>query len=393
MRTSKTLIILLSLMFSTNCFSNVSLPTIFSDGMVLQRNSEVSIWGWAKPGEIVSIVPSWSSDSLSTKVGKKGYWQLKLKTPDLREPQEITIKGYNTIKLKNVLLGEVWLVSGQSNMEWSPAAGIKGGEEAIAAANNRNIHFFTVANRTSEFPQQDLDGQWKESTPETMKYFSAVAYFFGKKLQEELDVPIGLINSTWGGTPAEAWTPSEVIENDSILKEANAELPNEEYGPQKAGLIYNAMIAPLIPYELAGVIWYQGESNTPNADTYKELFTSMINSWREKWEKPLPFLFAQIAPYDYGDNFSGVKIRDAQRRTLELPKTGMVMTSDIGNIHNIHPKNKIDVGHRFANLALAEVYGKDINAYAPNFESARTVGEKVIISLKHGEDAVDRQRK
>ncbi len=386
MQTSKTLIIILvSMIFSTNCFSNVSLPAIFSDGMVLQRNADVKIWGWAKPGEVVTIKPSWESDSLSTKVKKNGYWKLQLQTPDLREPQELVIKGYNTIRLENVLLGEVWLVSGQSNMEWSAAAGIEGGEAAIAAAKNPNIRFFTVANRTSEFPQQDLDGQWTESTPETMKYFSAVAYFFGKRLQEELDVPVGLINSTWGGTPAEAWTPSEVIENDPVLKKANDRLPNEQYGPQKAGLIYNSMIAPLVPYELAGVIWYQGESNTANADTYKELFSAMINSWREKWGKQLPFLFAQIAPFDYGDNFSGVKIRDAQRRTLELPKTGMVMTSDIGNIHNIHPKNKIDVGRRFANLALAEVYGKNIPAQAPLLASAQKSANKVIIKLDNSE--------
>ena len=381
-------------MLSTHCFSNVSLPAIFSDNMVLQRNSEVSIWGWAKPGEIVSIKPSWDSDSLSTKVGKNGFWKLGLKTPDLRGPQEIVIKGYNSIRLKNVLLGEVWLASGQSNMEWNAAAGIKGGEEAIAAAKNPNIRFFTVANRVADGPQNDLDGQWAESTPETMKNFSAVAYFFGKKLQEELDVPVGLINSTWGGTPAEVWMPSEVVTNDKDLSKAAKMLPDVEWGPRQPGLLYNAMIAPITNFEIAGILWYQGESNVENASYYEHIFSTLIEIWRQKWEKQLPFLFAQIAPYDYGDNFKGVTIRDAQRRTLKLPGTAMVMTSDIGNINNIHPRNKIDVGDRFANLALAEVYGKKIKAYAPSFASIKKYGKKLTLKLENAEGLhVDSQHK
>lgn len=385
MRTLKLSLILLSLMLSTDCFSNVSLPAIFSDNMVLQRNSKVSIWGWAKPGEIVQIEPSWKSDSLGTKVGKNGFWKLELETPDLREPQEIVIKGYNTIRLKNVLLGEVWLVSGQSNMEWSAAAGIEGGQKAISEAKNPNIRFFTVANRVADCPQQDLDGQWTESTPETMKNFSAVAYFFGKKLQEELDVPVGLINSTWGGTPAEVWMPYEAIENNEELAKAAKMLPDVEWGPRQPGLLYNAMIAPITQFDLKGILWYQGESNVDNADYYEHIFSTLINAWRQEWQKQLPFFFAQIAPYEYGDNFNGVKIRDAQRRTLKLPSTGMVMTSDIGNINDIHPRDKIDVGHRFANLALAEIYGKDLKAHAPVLTSAQKDGRKVILNLEHAE--------
>jgi sialate O-acetylesterase len=183
-------------MIPVDAFSNVSLPSIFSDNMVLQRNAEVKIWGWAKPGEVVKISTSWGNDTLQTRVGKNGNWEILLPTPDIRGPQEVTITGYNSLVLKNVLLGEVWLVSGQSNMEWTAAAGIDNAEAAIANAGNDQIRFFTALNRTATCPQQDLDGSWEASTPETMKNFSAVAYFFGKKINKEVGVPVGLINSS-----------------------------------------------------------------------------------------------------------------------------------------------------------------------------------------------------
>ena len=374
------------LMITVPSFPNVSLPEIFSDNMVLQRNADVKIWGWAKPGEEVRISTSWSDEIHKTKPDNSAYWEIVLPTPDIRGPQEISIKGYNEIVLKNVLLGEVWLVSGQSNMEWSADAGITNAEEAIAGAENPEIRFFSVVHRTAEDPQQDLEGSWVASTPQTMRYFSAVAYFFGKKLHEELDVPVGLINSSWGGTPAEVWIPSEEIEESERLFEAAALLPEVEYGPGEPGSIYNAMIAPLIPFEIAGVLWYQGESNTDNADYYEQIFSTLINSWREKWGTEMPFYYAQIAPYDYGDNYAGVKVRDAQRRVLSLPKTGMVMTSDIGNIKDIHPRNKLDVGLRFANLALAEVYEKEIkNAHAPLFTHAEADGRIVKVFFNNAE--------
>lgn len=374
---------LLFLMFTVEAFSNVSLPAIFSDDMVLQRNSKVKIWGWAKPGEVVKISTTWSTDTLETTVGKNGTWELLLSTPSLKGPQEVKITGYNTVVLKNVLLGEVWLVSGQSNMEWSAAAGIEGAEEAIAGAENPELRFFTVRHRTAPHPQQDLDGEWVASTPETMKHFSAVAYFFGKKLNEELDVPIGLIHSSWGGTAAEVWMPAEVIEENRKLSKAAEMLPNVEWGPQKPGLIYNAMIAPIIPFDIAGVLWYQGESNVDNADHYEQIFSTLINSWRQKWNTDFPFFYAQIAPYDYGDNFMGVKVRDAQRRVLKMPKTGMVMTSDIGDIKDIHPRNKKDVGLRFANLALEEVYEKETPAHFPLFERVEKKKNKLIIHFEN----------
>jgi sialate O-acetylesterase len=369
-----------------NCFPNVSLPAIFSDNMVLQRNSEVKIWGWAKPGEEVKIELSWSDIKLSSKADKNAYWEQTIKTSDLRGSQEIKITGYNEIVLRNVLLGEVWLVSGQSNMEWSAAAGLDNAAEAIAGAENPEIRFFQVAHRTANSKQQDLDGSWVSSTPETMKNFSAVAYFFGKKLNKELGVPIGLINSSWGGTPAEVWMPAEIIENSSELSKAASLLPSVEWGPRSSGSLYNAMIAPLIPFKIAGILWYQGESNTDNAKHYDVIFSTLIQSWRKNWEEEFPFLFAQIAPFNYGEGDAGVKIRDAQRRVLDLPKTGMVMTSDIGNINDIHPRNKLDVGLRFANIALADVYGKDLKAHPPLFDRIEGVnGKNLKVHFKNSE--------
>ncbi len=366
-------------------FSNVSLPSVFSDNMVLQRNARVKIWGWAKPGEDVNIKLSWSDEKFSTTADKNAGWEITITTPDIRGAQEIRISGYNEITLRNVLLGEVWLVSGQSNMEWSAGAGIDNAEEAIAGANQPDIRFFQVAHRTANDPQEDLDGSWVSSTPETMRNFSAVAYFFGKKINTEINVPVGLFNSSWGGTPAEVWMPAAIFEENEELEKAASLLPDDQWGPHLPGKIYNAMIAPLIPYKIAGILWYQGESNTANADHYKDIFSALIKSWRNKWKEELPFFYAQIAPFDYGEGYSGVKVRDAQREVLELPKTGMVMTSDIGNIHDIHPQNKLDVGLRFADLALAEVYGKDVKAHAPLVKHAEINGKEVKVYFDNEE--------
>ncbi|KKK94557.1 hypothetical protein LCGC14_2681650, partial [marine sediment metagenome] len=310
-----------------------------------------------------------------------------LKTPSGPGPYTITVKGYNTITLQNVLLGEVWIASGQSNMEWSASAGITNKEEAIANAKNANIRFFDVPRTSSQFPQDDLDAQWVESTPETMPSFSAIAYFFGKKLNSELNVPIGLIGSNWGGTPAEIWMPERLFTaNDSLAKAATL-LKEEQWGPSEPGRAYNGMIAPLTPYTIAGVIWYQGETNTSNAAYYEYTFSNLIKSWREAWDTDFPFYFAQIAPYDYGDNFSGVEVRDAQRRVLKVLNTGMVVLGDLGEDDNIHPKNKRAVGLRFANLALAKHYEKKILGESPLVDHVTQLkSNKVEVYFKNGKD-------
>lgn len=370
--------------FAAVAGANISLPEIFSDNMVLQRNSEVTFWGWAKTGEPVVISTGWNNAEVSTKADNQGNWKLVVKTPEAGGPFTIQIKGFNTITYKNVMIGEVWLCSGQSNMEWSASSGITNQQEEIVKANYPDIRFFQVYNSTATSPQNHCDGAWTECSPETMKSFSAIAYFFGQKLNGELGVPIGLINSSWGGTPAEAWMPEDVIQKDNFLREAAAKQKPVPWGPVETARLYNAMIAPLVPFRIAGALWYQGEGNTINSYAYKELLSALITGWRKAWNNEFPFYFAQIAPYKYGDNFSGVEVRDEQRQVLELENTGMVILSDIGDTLDIHPKNKKDAGLRFANMALNRHYKAiDVEDSGPLFQSVTYVNKKAVVVFSH----------
>jgi sialate O-acetylesterase len=257
-------------------------------------------------------------------------------------------------------------------------------QDEVAKATNTRIRFFQIPRTTSEFPQEDVKAKWVVCNPEDMKNFSAAGYFFGKKLQEGLNVSVGLINSSWGGTPAETWTPGELVENDTVLKTAATKLNPANGWPVQPGFAYNAMIYPITNYAVAGSIWYQGESNVGTADTYTALFTTMIKSWRKAWQKDFPFYFVQIAPYaGYGDNSSSAFLREAQTRTLALDKTGMVLTSDlVDNINDIHPKMKREVGERLATLALAEHYGVKGLAYkVPMYKDMRVEKGKVRVNF------------
>jgi sialate O-acetylesterase len=271
-------------------------------------------------------------------------------------------------------------------MEWTANAGIDNQEEEIKNANFPNIRFFTVGTRTALYPQNNCEGEWKVCTPETMQDFSAVAYFFGRKINQNLNVPIGLINSSWGGTPAETWMSEEVIQNDEVLSEAAALQESVPWGPVESGRIYNAMIAPLVPFKIAGALWYQGEGNTINGTYYQELLTALIKNWRTEFNADFPFYFAQIAPYKYGKPFEGVIVREEQRKVLEVPKTGMVILSDIGDTTDIHPRNKLDVGIRFANLALNRHY-KAIDQIdcGPLFKAMEIKKSKAVISFEYAE--------
>lgn len=383
---SLTSFIFVLLILSQGTKANISLPEVFSDNMVLQQKSEVPLWGWAKTGETVTIKADWMDKEIKVRTGSQGTWKVVLKTPEAGGPYNIRIKGYNELILKNVLIGEVWLCSGQSNMEWSAQSGIQNGEEEIKKANYPEIRLFSVFQATSLYPQDHLTGEWTVCTPETMRSFSAIAYLFAKKLYKELGVPIGLINSSWGGTPAETWMPEETIANDNYLKEAAAKQKPVPWGPVEPGKIYNSMISPLIPFHIAGVLWYQGEANTINAYAYKEILSGLISSWRIKWGYDFPFYYAQIAPYKYGNPYEGVEVRDAQRKALEVPNTGMIVLSDIGDTLNIHPKNKIDVALRMANLALNRYYKKiQIEDSGPMYKQIVIEKNKAIISFDHSE--------
>jgi sialate O-acetylesterase len=366
--------------------ANISLPEIFSDNMVLQQKSDVIIWGWAKTGEKVIIKADWMDTEFTTQGDTQGTWKITIKTPAAGGPYNIHIKGQNELILKNVLIGEVWLCSGQSNMEMSAQWGINNGDEEIKNANYPEIRFFTVSASTSHYQQDHLAGKWSVCTPDEMRTFSAIGYFFARKLNKELGVPIGVINSSWGGTPAEAWMPEEVIQKDDFLREAAAKQKPVPWGPVEPARIYNAMINPLIPFHIAGVLWYQGEANTINAYAYKELLSELIKSWRSKWGYDFPFYFAQIAPYKYGNPFEGVEVRDAQRRVLEVPNTGMAVLSDLCDTLNIHPKNKQDAALRLASIALNRYYKKAIPEDSGPLYKAMTIDkDKAIISFDHSE--------
>jgi len=343
-------------LFVVNSFANVTLPAVFGSNMVLQQKSKVKIWGWAKSGETVKITNNWNDQTAEYKTTPMGTWEIELQTPVFGGPYELIISGYNTIKLENILIGEVWLVSGQSNMEWSAGSGIDSAQTEIEKANFPEIRFFSVSHATAAFPQQNLNGKWDVCTPASMKYFSAIGYFFAKKLHHDLSVPVGIINSSWGGTPAEAWTPESAIKADPTLFKDAIGLKEVPWGPVKTASIYNAMIAPMIGFKLKGFLWYQGEANVMNAANYDKLLNTMIASWRNAWQEELPFYFVQIAPYKYGQPEEGVALRNAQRLAETTPNTAMVCISDIGNIDDIHPKNKKDVGNRLANVALKNLY-------------------------------------
>jgi sialate O-acetylesterase len=418
----------LLLVSTGSVFADVKLPSIIGDNMVLQRGKKVSLWGWAMPGEEVMVSVSWTSMRWAVKADKDGKWIFKMNPPKTSGPHEMTISGKNVIKIKNVMVGEVWVCSGQSNMQWTVQNSANPKEE-IAAANYPNIRLFYVTRKIAHEPQSDCEGSWSECSPETIPGFSAVAYYFGRELHKKLNVPIGLIHTSWGGTPSEAWTRREVLESEpeagpiliryddvvanypqikeeylqkveewkKAAETAKAEgkkvpgRPRTPYGPEHphapAGL-YNAMIAPLIPYGINGAIWYQGESNAGRAYQYRKIFPAMIQNWRKDWgQGDFSFLFVQLAnwreikPEPVESDWA--ELREAQLMTLDLPNTGMAVIIDIGDADDIHPKNKQDVGKRLALWALAKNYGKGIVYSGPLFKRMNIEGNKAILSFDH----------
>lgn len=372
---------------SMQAAGQIRLPAVLGSHMVLQQKSEVKLWGWCDPAEKIQVSTGWDTARYNTLGSADARWSVDVKTPAAGGPYTITIKGSNTVVIDDVLIGEVWVCSGQSNMEMSVNWGLPYADEA-AQATNKNIRFFHIPRTTSAFPQDDVKAQWVVCDPENMKRFSAVGYFFGKKLTQELNVPVGLINASWGGTPAEVWTPKEIVEGDTALEKASTKLQPAGGWPIHSGLAYNAMISPLTNFNIAGTIWYQGESNTGTASTYTTLFTNMINAWRTAWKKDFPFYFVQIAPYaNYGNKNVGALLREAQTNTLHYPNTGMVVISDLVNdVKDIHPKMKKEVGLRLANYALAETYGKkDLMHKSPVYTGMKVEKDKIRVYFDNAE--------
>ncbi|MEM7368493.1 MAG: sialate O-acetylesterase [Bacteroidota bacterium] len=379
-----------SLLLMVSSFSTVlatiSLPAVYGDHMVLQQQEEVLLWGWGSPLEQLSVIGSWDGKVHRDTTDNHANWHVTLQTPKAGGPYTITIIGSNTLVLEDVMIGEVWLCSGQSNMEWSVMHGIQNGTQEAFEANHPGIRLFHVEKRSADVPQLDVVGKWASCTPESMAGFSAVAYFFGRNLQQDLKIPIGLIHSSWGGTPAEAWINQEVLARNERLAKAAEKIKPMPWCPNRPGTTYNAMLAPLIPFPIAGAIWYQGETNTANHESYQELFSAMIDNWRSEWQRDFPFYYVQIAPFRYGQKEVGVAIREAQRKTLATSKTGMVVISDIGNIKDIHPRNKQDVGKRLAAWALSNTYQKEGIVYSgPLYQKMEREGNKIRVYFDHAE--------
>jgi len=377
------------------------LPTVFGDHMVLQRDAPVAIWGWASPRGIVTV--SIDGSEVEVRAGSDSAWQVSIAPMQAGGPHTLSIAGADTITLSDILVGEVWIASGQSNMHW-PVFRSRDSTVEIGAANYPNIRILRVAPAVSYRPERDVETEgWFPVSPETVPEFSAVAYFFGRELHEELDVPIGLIRTTWGGTPAEAWTSAAGLKTIPDFTERVAavealaeqgvdpsEVPEPPIPPQRqVTTLFNAMVSPLVPVTMRGVIWYQGEANASSAHQYRALFPAMIEDWRRHWgEGDFPFLFVQLANYmraqrDPVERETWPELREAQSLALTLPNTAQAVTIDIGESDDIHPRNKQDVGFRLALAALNTVYGQDVVYSGPTFERMAVEGDKVRLFFDH----------
>jgi sialate O-acetylesterase len=346
--------------------ANVKLPSILSDSMVLQRNTTVNIWGWADPDERVTVAASWLAHSVSTIADSSGKWLIKIKTTRPGKAYSMLIKGKNKIELKDILMGEIWLCSGQSNMEFT--IGDLGGwdlykkeKQELTIRDLSQIRLCQIQKAALDLPADTCSASWSSANINSVHNFSATAYFFGRALYNKLHVPIGLISSNWGGTPAEAWAEKSYLERDREFR-FYLDTPNG----WKSSVLYNGMIHPIINYTIKGVTWYQGEANRNDADLYRGLFAAMIQNWRDVWKQgKFPFYYVQIAPFRYDEPFpSAAYLREAQLQSLSVVNTGMASTMDIGETENIHPKNKPEVGRRLALWALAKTYHQPVPAFS-----------------------------
>ena len=381
---------LILILIAVNSNAEIKLPAIFGSNMVLQQQTNAAIWGTAKANKTVKVTTSWNKKSYSTKAASDGSWKLKVKTPTAGGPYSITISDGSAITLKNVLIGEVWICSGQSNMQM-PMRGyfnqpILGVNKEVATSANPSIRLFTVKREKTLKPQKDFKGEWQECTPENVINFSAAAYYFGKMIQHNLGVPVALINSSWGGTRIEPW-----ISESGNKKFDFVNLPDknskEEFSPQTPTVLFNAMIAPMVGLAFRGGLWYQGESNRNQPAEYEKLMQGLIENWRDEWGiGEFPFYYCQIAPFDYGQNgVNSAFLREAQlKASVATANAGMACLMDIGEQHGIHPANKEVTGNRLAYLALANAYGqKGIEYSGPVLKEMTIDGSVVNLTFDH----------
>ena len=402
--------------------ADVKLANLFVDHMVLQQGTPAPVWGTAAPNEAVTV--SVAGQTAQATADASGKWVAKLPALQAGGPHELVVKGTNELKVADVMVGEVWIASGQSNMEWPIAAGSASDQEK-ASANYPAVRMFTVQKAVTGKPAADVatpnNAGWVVCTPNSVNVFSAVGYFFAKELHKSLGVPVGIIHTSWGGTPAESWARLDALAADPDLKpivdrwnvslqsypqqidtwrqdadKAEAEgrpvppVPQDpRANPWRAGGLYNAMISPLVPYGIKGAIWYQGESNANRAHQYRKLLPTMIKTWRDAWgQGEFPFLIVQLAnftppPTEPGES-DWAELREAQTLTAKAPNNGQAVTIDIGDAADIHPRNKEDVGKRLALVALAKSYGKSDVVYSgPEYQSMAVEGDKVRLRFAH----------
>jgi sialate O-acetylesterase len=385
-------LILAPMFIADAALAAVKLSRAFGNHMVLQQGQPIRLFGSADPGE--KVTAELAGQTATATAGEKGRFRIEL--PAMKadgKSHTLTVKGQNTITLTDVLLGEVWICSGQSNMEWS-VGGTLNAKEEIAAANHPQIRLFNVPGHVQgPVPSDDPRGSWQLCSPNTIRGFSAVGYFFGRSLQKELNVPIGLVGTNWGGTRIEPWTPPVGFQQVPQLKDYVASLdsidPAKPVKPKGgATYIYNGMVHGLIPLSVRGAIWYQGESNAGDGLRYEYLKEALVKGWRTVFENnDLSFYWVQLANFQGPNNNPAGggwgPVREGQRRALRLPKTGMAVIIDIGNARDIHPRNKQDVGARLALLALAKDYGRDIVPCGPLYKSMKIEGNKIRISFDH----------
>ena len=417
------LLIAVTFAFSTCSFADVTLPAVLADHMVVQRGLPVHVWGMAAPHEAVSV--TFRGEMKARTADDDGRWSVFLSPGEAGGPFQLNIQATNTIILNDILVGDVWVASGQSNMEF-PMTGLTNAQAEIAAAQYPKIRLFVVKHKPADYPLEDVESKgWAACTPETAADSSAVAYFFARNLQQKLGIPIGLVESFWGGTAAESWTSLRGLSADAslmpvfsaraktldtqattalhqqreerefqqALAQAKAEgkpLPWRQWHPDFAAwapaALYNGMIAPLTPFAIRGVIWYQGEANSgpDRAALYARLFQTMIRDWRNDWgEGDFPFLFVQIANWNTEPGELWPDVRNAQRQALALKNTGMAVTIDIGDPDDIHPKNKQDVGLRLALAARAITYGEKVEWSGPLYRQVTAEEHALRVWFDH----------
>ncbi len=404
-----------ALLITAGAQAEVRLHTLFTDHMVLQRGIAVPVWGWAADGEKVTV--EFQGQTVST-VAKQGKWMVRLKKLKAGGPDVLKVTGQNTVVVNDVLVGEVWVASGQSNMEWGLKSSFEP-EADIAAANNPLLRLYTVPKLKANAPVDQVNSSWQLTSPSSVPGFSAVAYYFGQSLQKALGVPVGMIHTSWGGSPAEVWMRQEVLAanpnyqrdildtftaqekkvQDNLVQweqeRAAAQHDGKPFSRAKPSVgwkpseLYNGMIAPLLPYGIQGAIWYQGESNAGRAHEYRTLFADMIRNWRKDWgQGNFPFLEVQLAPFkaikeDPADS-DWAELREAQlMATKSLPKVGMAVITDYGDAKDIHPRWKKPVGERLALAARGIAYGEKIVHSGPVYRRLKIDGHRAVLGFDH----------